>query len=276
MKILQALYFRFMRNYLLVLGLVGQTAFGYFVKQSSGEVLYCHSKKGIIVYKSESPEVPTGDKITYGKPVSVLDRSETVSDLYGLSGCWLKVRYGGGFGYVHSGAMSALPVADDSLGGMYLKDYLFEHFEAQSGDENFKFINTNRCRTSKKCTIFEGMEYYGAGEACDMTERLFISDMSVQEAYVVFSNSNASFGLEDLSPALFKASMGYDEKSCRTRHFTREENGSRYIYSLSYRKLNGQLTWIYYNLYCDGGSGTIEFSLDGDNGVRIDHCYRCS
>jgi hypothetical protein len=36
------------------------------------------------------------------------------------------------------------------------------------------------------------------------------------------------------------------------------------------------LTWIYYNFYWEAGSGTIEFMKEGDDGVRIDHRYRCS
>ncbi len=244
-------------------------------KPNNHKFVFCHFAYGARLFESPDKRTATGDVVTYGERIIILDPLVEPANTDGYSGEWLKIRHGSGIRYVNSGLTSEWkPVADTASKG-YFKEYLYSNFELTEGDKNFSFSNGGRCRTSKKFARFGSVDYYGAGTTRNMTERIILSDFSVQEAYLVFSNLNGCFLSERLIGVDFKDNEDYNGKACKTRNYRGVGSKTSFRFRLSQRRDENEVVWICHQMISDGSEGTLELTKNGDDGVLINYTYRC-
>jgi len=235
--------------------------------------LYCHARSGLSMRSVADLNAEKDTLVRYGESVFLIKTMDSTFMVNGLKGNWLKVKYADKLGYVFSAYLNEFPIKVKEGKHVYLKDYAFENLRKTDGDKNFEM--TDYLEDSKEAIFGNNRYQCTAGGYCDLDERLYLENISVQDAMVMFT----------------AYLMDYNDYKFKRKRFSYDKEFKEYQYSFIKKAKGEGFNQDYYMAYkldskgdykrmtvgfdWEGGGGTVIISKWSETIVCIEHSYSC-
>lgn len=262
-----------MKSTLQIISIVFATLIGHtlFAQDVNQQTLHVFARSGLSLRSAPSLESERIHTIKNGETVTTMTEMHSIDTINGLYGNWVKVQHLDTFGYVFDAYLSDYPSVNSQMRYSNLKDYIFVNFEQISGSPRF-VIENNRYDKSAE---FEGVSYKLTGQDCNFTETLLCADLSVQEAFIIFSSLNTYFPLNSLDKKNFRRST--KNKSGFSKYWSIDHGGFSTDHTASYTlDKNGSLNSLSIFYEYEGGSGHLKFKKSGETAVTVELSIYCS
>lgn len=255
---------------ILTVILICPTVFAQVLDEAHVDRRFVHASKGLSFRSGPDAAAEKLETLKYGTELKIVGFTDDEIEINGLKGRWAKVFIDKQEGYVFEAYLSKLPAVKVEDFHPHLCDYIYVIGDLIDGDKTCT-INDNVAQVH---SVFEQGEYRFKGDECDSEETLDLKDISVQEAYIIFSGFIPTYGGINFSKSNFKWS---DSQNFFENDFYKTDDVFSHWYHVSFAK-NGQDQFNYIEVYFEweGGGGSLKIVENKKNeGVTVKKYYGC-
>lgn len=257
--------FLLIANVMLVGSLFGQVLDG--AQQTN---MFVHANKGLSFRAAPSPNADKIETLSYGTEVVIAEYIGEPIEINGFTGRWTKLYIDKQEGYVFDAYLSDWPVVITEDFHPHLSDYIYAMGDWLDGDKTCT-IDDNTL-TAK--STFEQGDYQFTGDECDADETLNLKDISVQEAYIIFSGFIPSYG----GFSFTRNNFTWDQADGVFMYdFTNNDDQfSRWYHVTCTRDEQDEFDYIEVYFDWEGGGGWLKITENAAiNGVVVKKYYGC-